>query len=157
MSALSNLSKNPVVHTYDSPTDLSISHRKLEHIKQLKQTQSKTAKPLPNIPQDWRSVSPKQEVIELESGSCSPASVWGDHEYCSSPEPDSLSQEARRSVVGVHITTKSSKTNSIKFVLQAGSGEAGNKYRIKEVRVKDGTKSKASVNPKTANRALKMK
>ena len=156
MSALSNLSKTPVASS-DSPTDLSISHRKLEHIKQLRQVQPRTGKTLANIPQDWRSVSPKQEVIEVESGSCSPASVWGDHEYCSSPEPDQLGQEARRAVGGVNITTKSSKTNSIKLVLQAGAGEAANKYRIKEVTVKDGTKSKATINPKTANRALKMK
>ena len=155
MAALSTLSKNPVANTFESPTDLSISHRKLEHIKQPKQTYSKTAKTLPHIPQDWRTVSPKHEVIELESGSCSPASMWGDHEYCSSPEPDTLNLQARTSLSGVNITTKSSKTNSIKIVLQPG--ESGNKYKIKEVTVKDGTKSKASVNPKTANKALKVK
>ena len=153
MAALSSLSKNPVANTLDSPTDLSISHRKLEHIKQHRQVLSKTAKIVPNIPQDWRTVSPKHEVIELESGSCSPASMWGDHEYCSSPEPEN--QQVKSSLSGVNITTKSSKTNSIKFVLQPG--ETGNSYKIKEVTVKDGSKSKATINPKTANKALKIK
>merc|ERR1719282_628865 len=160
MAALSTLSKNPLPSTttsLDLPTDLSTTNRQLE-IQAYHQTQtiyqSKTLKQ--EIPTNWRSKSPKHEVIDVESRSSTPNSQWGDHQYCSSPEPEpQLSSKARASLNGINITTKASKTNSIQFVFERNERE--NNYNIKEVTVKDGTKSKSNINPKDANKVLKIK
>ena len=92
----------------------------------------------------------------MESRSSTPNSQWGDHQYCSSPEPEpQLSSKARSSLNGINITTKASKTNSIQFVFERNERE--NNYNIKQVTVKDGTKSKSNINPKDANKVLKIK
>ena len=107
-----------------------------------------------SIPSNWAAHSPKHEVIDVESRSSSP---WGDHEYCSSPEPEPapVSAKVRASLQDINITTKASKTNSIKFVLQRSEAENG--YNIKEVTIKDGSSSKSNISVKTANKALKVK
>ena len=171
MTALNTLSKNPLPLNLPSlpishlPADLSIktdnetpvlsSSTNNPNIQAYHQTQTKinrkqTGKT--DIPSNWRSFSPKHEVIDVESRSSSP---WGDHAYCSSPEPAPASSKVSASLQGVNITTKASKTNSIKFVLQRS--EAENNYNIQEVTIKDGSSSKSNISVKAANKALKIK
>merc|ERR1711892_771458 len=64
-----------------------------------------------------RCISPKHEIIDVESRSSTPGSFWGDHMYASSPEPD-FQTDIKSGLDGVNVTTKASKTNSIKIVLQ---------------------------------------
>ena len=93
----------------------------------------------------------KQEVISLNSRSPSP---WGDHSYCSSPEPEPPAS-ARSSLQGVAVTTKAARSTSIQLVLQQSSDTAS--YNIKQVTVKDGSKAKASVSAKEATKAMRIK
>merc|ERR1719471_2218001 len=163
MLALNSLSKNPMAQQ-ELATDLSISHRSPS-------TQSRsfpipTSKPSSSIhrplepasslpshltPSTFGRISPKHEVIELDSKPSSPA--LSDHGYSiSSPEPDGLTRKGM--LDGVHVTTKSSKTNSIKMVLQRDKTD---KYNITEMMIRDGSMSNSSINPKTAVQALKLK
>lgn len=77
-----------------------------------------------------------------------------DHDYASSPEPESL-LDIQSSLDGVNITTKASKTNSIKIVLQRDNPTEA--YNIREVTVKDGSKAVDSIHPISALKALKIK
>ena len=87
----------------------------------------------------------------MDSKPSSPA--LSDHGYSiSSPEPDPLTRKGM--LDGVHVTTKSSKTNSIKMVLQRDKTD---KYNITEMMIRDGSMSNSSINPKTAVQALKLK
>jgi len=149
MSALNSLSKNllasPVSDlSLSRPQELQTYHQSSHLIKH-------------DVPSNWSSITPKHEVIDVDSGPSSPASsVWGDHDYCSSPEPEPTKniKKLKKSLQGVNITTKASKTNSIQFVLQRNSDD---NYNINQVTVKDGSKSRSSIDAKTANKALKIK
>jgi len=101
-----------------------------------------------------RCISPKHEIIDVESRSSTPGSFWGDHMYASSPEPD-FQTDIKSGLDGVNVTTKASKTNSIKIVLQRDNPTEA--YNIKEVTIKDGSKASNAINPKIANQALKIK
>eukprot|EP00090_Calanus_glacialis_P000703 TRINITY_DN10472_c0_g1_i1.p1 TRINITY_DN10472_c0_g1~~TRINITY_DN10472_c0_g1_i1.p1 ORF type:complete len:2203 (+),score=428.08 TRINITY_DN10472_c0_g1_i1:62-6670(+) len=107
-----------------------------------------------STPTPIQCISPKQEIIDVESRSSTPGSVWGDHEYVSSPEPD-FQTDIKSGLDGVNVTTKASKTNSIKIVLQRDNPTEA--YNIKEVTIKDGSKASNVINPKIANQALKIK
>ena len=168
MAALNTLSKNPLPPTasyseaqMQLPTELSTkqemsvlssSTANIHHQSRAKVSRKNVVKAA--IPPDWRAHSPKHEVIDVESRSSSP---WGDHAYCSSPEPEpaSVSAKVKNSLKDVNITTKASKANSIKFVLQRSEAENG--YNIKEVTVQDGSSSKSNISVKAANKALKIK
>merc|ERR1719242_2736305 len=145
-------------------TDLSISHRNPScHIRPL---HAPTSRPSPTthhhlvpasslpphlVPPSSLRLSPKHEVIELDSKPSSPA--LSDHGYSiSSPEPDTIIRKGL--LDGVHVTTKSSKTNSIKMVLQRDKTD---KYNITEMMIRDSSMANTSINPKTAVQALKLK
>ena len=165
MAALNTLSKNPLPPTsayaeaqVQFHTDTKQKMPDLSSLTQIHQ-QSRAKVSRKNVvkaavPSDWAAHSPKQEVIEVESRSCSP---WGDHAYCSSPDPEPapVSAKVKASLKDVNITTKASKNNSIKFVLQRSEAENG--YNIKEVTIKDGSSSKSNISVKAANKALKIK
>jgi len=99
-------------------------------------------------------LSPKQEIIDVESRSSTPGSFWDDQMQSSSPEPD-FQTDIKSGLDGVNVTTKASKTNSIKIVLQRDNPTEA--YNIKEVTIKDGSKASNAINPKIANQALKIK
>jgi len=160
MLALNSLSKNPMAQQ-ELATDLSISHRNpSSHIRPLHAPTSRPshhhrvpASSLPPhlVPPSSMRLSPKHEVIELDSKPCSPA--ISDHGYSiSSPEPDTITRKGL--LDGVHVTTKSSKTNSIKMVLQRDKTD---KYNITEMMIRDGSMADSSINPRMAVQALKAK
>merc|ERR1719509_307907 len=183
MLALNSLSKNPMAQQ-ELATDLSISHRKPSQAgagqyrpiqakhqslpQHLAQVQAPTqalhrptaygsyhppASALPThiLPAPLGGLSPKQEVIELDSKPSSPA--LSDHGYSvSSPEPDQLTRKGL--MEGVHVTTKASKTNSIKLVLQRDQTDT---YNITEMMIRDGSMSNHSIDTKAAVQALKTK
>jgi len=221
MSALNNLSKNPMSQMNEEPTDLSITHRKNTQsaisneihkvnpmpaqesskyqsdyyqkevqtsqemhtksqqsrtfltpspisLKSVSDAQTKISEnPInlsgnitPSLSQTstpsmypQQCISPKQEIIDVESRSPTPASQW-DHEYVSSPEPE-FHTDIKSGLDGVNITTKASKTNSIKIVLQRDNPTEA--YNIKEVTIKDGSKASNVISPKIAQQALKIK
>jgi len=110
-----------------------------------------SALPTHILPAPLGRLSPKQEVIELDSKPSSPA--LSDHGYSvSSPEPDQLTRKGL--MEGVHVTTKASKTNSIKLVLQRDQTDA---YNITEMMIRDGSMSNHSIDTKAAVQALKTK
>ena len=165
MLALNSLSKNPMAQQQELATDLSISHRNPSS--QTSSFPAPTFRPSPTshhhlvqpasslpphiMPSNSQRLSPKHEVIELDSKPSSPA--LSDHGYSiSSPEPDTMTRKGL--LDGVHVTTKSSKTNSIKMVLQRDKMD---KYNITEMMIRDGSMANSSINPKTAMQALKTK
>merc|ERR1712130_196106 len=145
-------------------TDLSISHKNPSS--QIRPLHASTSRPSPTthhhlvpasslpphlVPSTSLRLSPKHEVIELDSKPSSPA--LSDHGYSiSSPEPDTMTRKGL--LDGVHVTTKSSKSNSIKMVLQRDKTD---KYNITEMMIRDGSMADSSINPKMAVQALKAK
>ena len=75
----------------------------------------------------------------------------GQPSYCTIGQPH-VTPGSNNCSDDVKITTKSSKSDSIKFVLQQG-GE-GNCYKIKNISIKDGSGSPFRVEPKTAVNAI---
>jgi hypothetical protein len=138
------------------------------------------------MPAQLGRLSPKLEVIELDSKPCSPAldtnlytpaldsklcSPPQDSKPCSppldskpcspslsdqcyspsSPEPDP--EYVKGLMDGVHVTTKASKTSSIKLVLQRDKSDT---YNITEMTVKDGSMAKHLIKPIAAVEALRI-
>ena len=148
MMALASLSQKPLVKPQELATDLSVTKKAPQPPKPY--IQPRVGPYRPYIPTPQPTVIPKQEVIEVESKPASPA--LSGHAYsCSSPEPDTFT---RKGLEGVHVTTKASKTNSIKLVMQRDRSDS---YNITEMMIKDGSMGKHSIDTKTAIQALKAK
>eukprot|EP00092_Neocalanus_flemingeri_P004455 GFUD01004794.1.p1 GENE.GFUD01004794.1~~GFUD01004794.1.p1 ORF type:complete len:1492 (-),score=346.08 GFUD01004794.1:168-4643(-) len=146
-------------HLTPSPSTSKMSTESYNKVNEKSLGLSRTTTPtlsrnLTPTPSQSRSISPKQEIIDVESRSSTPNSMWGDHIYVSSPEPD-FQTDIKSGLDGVNVTTKASKTNSIKIVLQRDNPTEA--YNIKEVTIKDGSKASNIINPKTALQALKIK
>lgn len=74
-----------------------------------------------------------------------------EYDYPSSPEPNlNIKYEGV-----MNVTTKASKTNSIKIVLQRDNPDED--YNIREVMIKDGSQANSDIGPKSAMQALKIK
>ena len=165
MLALNSLSKNPTAQQ-ELATDLSISHKSSIAVPppaHQTTTASRMSPMYPKPPTPVSSVpsrllpspcgrlSPKHEIIELDSKPSSPA--ISDNVYsCSSPEPDQWANRGKGS--NMHITTKASKTSSIKVVMQRNESDA---YNITEMMIRDGSLSDYKINPRDAIDALKAK
>ena len=152
MKALTSLSKNPL---NDKPTDLSkpketVSVLDLSLSRPSSASRPGSAASRPNSVE----IIPSQSVITTSDNivNVEDEDETDEYDYPSSPEPNlNIKYEG-----GINVTTKPSKTNSIKIVLQRENSEED--YNIREVMIKDGSQASSdTIGPKSALQALKIK